>query len=106
MGGEHKILGDKNGGTQRIFVKGFSRFYPSLVLKSAQKPFVLEIYIFLPLCGEEFSIFSLIFPDHWSIVSGNIMLLATMRQMMEIGETEASLNEKELSALLQFQISP
>ena len=33
------------------------------------------------------------------------MLLATMRQMTEIGETEANLDEKEWSALLQFQIS-
>ena len=33
------------------------------------------------------------------------MLLATMRQMIEIGETEANLDEKEWSALLQFQIS-
>ena len=33
------------------------------------------------------------------------MLLATIRQMIEIGETEANLDEKELSALLQFQIS-
>ena len=31
------------------------------------------------------------------------MLLATMRQMIEIGETEANLDEKEWSALLTFQ---
>ena len=33
------------------------------------------------------------------------MPLATMRQMIEIGETEANLDEKEWSALLKFQIS-
>ena len=33
------------------------------------------------------------------------MPLALMRQMIEIGETEASLDEKEWSALLKFQIS-
>ena len=33
------------------------------------------------------------------------MLLATIRQMIEIGETKANLDEKEMSALLQFQIS-
>ena len=33
------------------------------------------------------------------------MPLATIRQMIEIGETEASLDEKEWSALLKFQIS-
>ena len=31
------------------------------------------------------------------------MPLATMRQMIEIGETEANLDEKEWSALLKFQ---
>ena len=30
---------------------------------------------------------------------------ATMREMIEIGETEANLDEKEWSALLKFQIS-
>ena len=33
------------------------------------------------------------------------MPLATMREMIEIGETEANLDEKEWSALLKFQIS-
>ena len=33
------------------------------------------------------------------------MPLATMRQIIEIGETEANLDEKEWSALLKFQIS-
>ena len=33
------------------------------------------------------------------------MPLATMRQMIEIGETEANLDEKEWSALLKFKIS-
>ena len=33
------------------------------------------------------------------------MFLATMRQMIEIGETEANLDEKEWSALLKLQIS-
>ena len=33
------------------------------------------------------------------------MPLATMREMIEIGETEANLDEKERSALLKFQIS-
>ena len=33
------------------------------------------------------------------------MPLATMRQMIEIGETEANLDEKEWPALLKFQIS-
>ena len=33
------------------------------------------------------------------------MPLATMRQMIEIGETEANLDEKEWSALLKFQIA-
>ena len=33
------------------------------------------------------------------------MPLATMRQMIEIGETEANLDWKEWSALLKFQIS-
>ena len=32
------------------------------------------------------------------------MPLATMREMIEIGETEANLDEKEWSALLKFQI--
>ena len=53
FGGEHKILGDKKGehkkfplkrGEQKIFMKRISRFYPLLVLKSAQKPFFLNIY--------------------------------------------------------------
>ena len=30
---------------------------------------------------------------------------ATLREMIEIGETEANLDEKEWSALLKFQIS-
>ena len=34
------------------------------------------------------------------------MPLATIRQMIGIGETEANLDEKERSALLKFQISP
>ena len=59
----------------------------------------------MPLCGKEFSIFSLIFRDHWSIISGSVMPLARIRQMIEIGETEANPEEKELSALLKFQIS-
>ena len=33
------------------------------------------------------------------------MPLATIRQMTEIGETAASLDEKEWSALLKFQFS-
>ena len=33
------------------------------------------------------------------------MPLARMRQMIEIGETEVNLDEKEWSALLKFQIS-
>ena len=33
------------------------------------------------------------------------MPLATMMQMIEIGETEANLDEKEWSALQKFQIS-
>ena len=33
------------------------------------------------------------------------MPLATIRQMIEIGETEANLDEKEWSTLLKFQIS-
>ena len=33
------------------------------------------------------------------------MPFATIRQMIEIGETEANLDEKEWSALLKFQIS-
>ena len=33
------------------------------------------------------------------------MPLATMRQMIEIGETEANSDQKEWSALLKFQIS-
>ena len=33
------------------------------------------------------------------------MPLDTMRQMIEGGETEANLDEKEWSALLKFQIS-
>ena len=33
------------------------------------------------------------------------MPLATMREMIEIGETEANLDEKEWSVLLKFQIS-
>ena len=33
------------------------------------------------------------------------MPLATMRQIIEIGETEANLDEKEWSALVKFQIS-
>ena len=33
------------------------------------------------------------------------MPLATMTEMIEIGETEANLEEKEWSALLTFQIS-
>ena len=55
--GEHKILGKKKGTTQKFFVlkggnrrfslKGFSGFYPSLVLKSAQKPFLLNIQIIM-----------------------------------------------------------
>ena len=37
------------------------------------------------------------------IISGNFIPLATMRQMIEIGESEANLDEKEWSALLTFQ---
>ena len=33
------------------------------------------------------------------------MLLATMRQVIEIGETDANLDEKEWSVFLKFQIS-
>ena len=33
------------------------------------------------------------------------MPLATVRQMIEIGETEANLDEKKWSALLKFQVS-
>ena len=33
------------------------------------------------------------------------MPLATIRQMIEIGEREANLDQKEWSALLKFQIS-
>ena len=32
------------------------------------------------------------------------MPLATMRQMIEVGETEANLDEKEWFALLKFEI--
>ena len=39
------------------------------------------------------------------IISGNVISLATMRHMIEIGETEANLDEKEWPALLKFQIS-
>ena len=39
------------------------------------------------------------------IISGSVMPLATIRQMIEIGETEANLDENEWSALLKFQIS-
>ena len=39
------------------------------------------------------------------IISGSVMPLATIRQVIEIGETEANLDEKEWSALLKFQIS-
>ena len=44
------------------------------------------------------------FPDHWSIISGSVMPVATMREMIEIGETEANLDETEWFALLKFQI--
>ena len=40
--GEHKIF-LLTGGTEDFHKKGFSRFYPSLALKSAEKPFFLNI---------------------------------------------------------------
>ena len=61
--------------------------------------------MFFPLRGERILYIFLIFPNHWSIISGSVIPLATIRQIIETGETDANLDEKKWSALLKFQIS-